>query len=216
MHTDPSGHETGTMCDRGYMDFCSPVIFFGGSDPKDPQIRGPLPQHQSQMWMTDQKGEPIVTIRYPGGENAKADQAKLAQGNQPNKAVDIIGYSAGTESALMYAMWRLEKGQKVDSVVLLGPTFVTTTKRFNEPNGGWSAVLDTLLSKGVDVYVLDDGRNLFDKNSASKYKPPSTATGSWTYAQRPIEHFSKRPKLSQGTNNNPKVKNEVYNWLDGH
>ena len=210
---DPTGHETGSMCDRGYMNYCSPVIFFGGSDPTDPEKKGPLPQHQSQMWTTDERGESIATIQYPGGETAKADQAELARGYHPDETVDIIGYSGGTESALMYALWRLENGQPVNSAVLLGPTFETSTKNFDEPDGGWSAVLDTLLNAGVDVYVLDDG-SPWNKNEASKYKPPSTATGSWVYDDRWfLKHHSSHPRLRRGTNNDEELKDEIYDWL---
>ena len=37
---------------------------------------------------------------------------------------------------------------------------------FNDPNGGWSAIIDELISQGVNIYVYNDGspRNENAKN----------------------------------------------------
>ena len=213
--TDPSGHDPIiNNCDYGGV--CSPVIFFGGSNPQNSKLKGPSPFVQSPVWTTGKNGEPIAEIPYPGGNSAKVDQASYAEGVLSNESVDLIGYSGGTESALMYATWRLKNDQKVNSVALLGPTFETSTMNFNEPDGGWSVVIDNLLINGVDVYVLDDGRNIFDPNfhnAAFSYKPPSGATGSWKYDQRWMQHYSRYPNWDLGTNNSKNLKQNVYNWV---
>jgi RHS repeat-associated protein len=212
-YTDPNGHEAGSLCDRGYGG-CSPVIFFGGSNPIDATLKGPSPYSQSPIWTTNQNGEPITEIPYPGGESAKADQASFAEGLLVDESVDLIGYSGGTEAALMYAVWRIENDQEVNSVTLLGPTFQTSTMNFSNPDGGWSAILDTLLNNGVDVLVIDDGWNPFDQNAASTYEPPSSATGSWTYKHPWIDHYSEHPIHLPGTNNNRELKRYVYYWME--
>jgi hypothetical protein len=211
---DPSGHEPGTMCGKGYYEYCSshPVIFFGGSDPDDPKEKGPSPYSQSPMWTTDESGDQIPSIQYPGGANAKADQATSAQGIWSDDVVDIIGYSGGTESALMYALWRLDNGQDVDSIALLGPTFLTTQKDFDEPDGGWAAVLDTLLNSGVDIYIFDDGAP-WNPNPAFGYSPPSDASGRYEYEMSPMEHYSEHPRWNPGTNNNKLFKQKTYEWM---
>jgi hypothetical protein len=133
---------------------------------------------------------------------------------------DLIAYSAGTESALMYAQWRLENGQDVNSIVLLGPTFETSSMTFDEPDGGWDAVMDDLISQGVNIYVLDDGLDRNDTNPAVGYSAPACqGCGVFTYQQRQWRHYSEYPTAPfglgwfQGTNNKPSFKKEIYSWL---
>lgn len=211
------------MCDRGYSS-CN--IFFGGSYPTNINIPGPLPKKQSPMWTTDQSGSPLSVVPYPGNEYVenvdgklisivpgKMQQAINAQGLLSDDNVNLIGYSSGTESALMYAEWRLENGQDVNSIVLLGPTFNTSEMGFDNPDGGWGAVMDGLIEQGVNIYVFDDG---LQQNVANGYVAPVGENfGVYLYVPRVIWHYSEHPKrpFGQGTNNSPSLKKEIYSWL---
>jgi hypothetical protein len=152
-------------------------------------------------------------LPYIGGDNAKEDQATNAEGYLTNETVDIIGYSGGTEPALMYGLWRTENNQEVSSIVLLGPTFETAEIKFNEPDGGWSEILDNLLKKGVNIYVIDDGAP-WNLNEGATYDPPTDATGEWKYEYVPQKHFSEHPNWDWGTNDNKGLKKSVYSWMN--
>lgn len=131
--------------------------------------------------------------------------------------MNLIAYSAGTESALMYAQWRLDNNQVVNSIVLLGPTFQTSSMNFNEPDGGWSAVMDDLIEQGVNIYVLDD--DLDEDIDIAGYQPPTCSSCGAYKMDRDaaLPHYSERPTalwgLLQGTNNSPRIKGNVYSWL---
>ena len=143
----------------------------------------------------------------------KTQQALDAQGLLPDSNVNLIAYSAGTESALMYALWRLENGQEVNSIVLLGPTFETSNMNFDEPDGGWSAVMDDLIEQGVNIYILDDGRRT--NEDLPGYQPPTcNSCGAYEMERnRFLPHHSPYPNWWQGTNNSVRLKNTVYSWL---
>ena len=219
-YTDPTGHQPGDG-----------VIFFGGSDLRNINLPGPNPFDDTLIWTTDQAGSPVNVVPYPGSQYAEKDdgrpyvavtgktqQAINAQGLLPDDNVDLIAYSAGTESALMYAQWRLENGQDVNSIVLLGPTFETSSMTFDEPNGGWSGVMDDLISQGVNIYILDDGDR--PDEDIEGYQPPTGSNYGIYHRERDrLEHHSIFPNAPfglgwwQGTNNSPRIKNDVYSWL---
>jgi|CXWJ01.1.fsa_nt_gi hypothetical protein len=224
IFNDPTGHAP--SCDNGDWDGCKSktVIFFGGSYTTDINNPGPSPFVQSPLWTTDQAGRPVNLVPYPGSQKGaekddgrpstvpgKTQQAINAQGLLVNESVDIIAYSAGTEASLMYAQWRLENGQGVNSVVLLGPTFVTSSMTFDEPNGGWSGVMDDLIEQGVNIYVLDDSRR--EDEDSRDYLPPTCSSCGVYHRQRDkLDHYSYFDWF-EGTNNSQRIKNTVYSWL---
>lgn len=120
------------------------IIVFGGSKAGRIKEQGWEVPESVGMWVTDNNGVLYEGSeyagnrifegnlkRYPGYANigqpderaGKAIQAESARGISPCDSVILIGYSAGTESSLMYAKWRVEQRQNVKAVVLLGPTF---------------------------------------------------------------------------------------------
>jgi RHS repeat-associated protein len=224
-YTDPSGH---VPVDCYGTNYCRTgnTIFFGGSNITDINKAGPSPYDDSPIWTTDQIGRNVSVVPYPGtqyldGGNVetygKMQQSIDAQGLLPDSNVNLIAYSAGTESALMYAVWRLENGQDVNSIVLLGPTFETSSMNFDEPDGGWSGVMDDLIEQGVNIYVLDDDRK---EDVAVGYQPPTCNNcGAYERLYDDINHHSTLPNFPlglgwfQGTNNSPRIKNVVYSWL---
>lgn len=225
-YTDPTGHvpcPAGVRCPATAGMSSSNVIFFGGSYPTDINIAGPSPYDQARIWTKDQSGKRVHVIPYPGNQYGEKDDGRPstvpgktqqsidAQGLLPDENVNLIAYSAGTESALMYALWRLENGQDVNSIVLLGPTFKTSSMNFDEPDGGWGGVMDDLISQGVNIYVLDDdGR----EDVAVGYKPPiCSSCGTYERRRDDIKHYSRYPDWIQGTNNSSRIKNDVYSWL---
>lgn len=163
-----------------------------------------MPYPGTQYGVEKDDGRPSTV---PG----KTQQAINAQGLSVNESVDLIAYSAGTEAALMYAEWRLENGQDVNSVVLLGPTFETSSMGFDEPNGGWSAVMDDLIEQGVNIYVLDDA--LDEDIDIAGHQPPTCSNCGVYHRQRDrLLHYSPFGWF-EGTNNSQRIKNKVYSWL---
>jgi hypothetical protein len=89
----------------------------------------------------------------------------------------------------------------------------TSDKDFNDPNGGWEAVMDDLISHGVNIYVFDDGT---EANDAAGYSAPTgNGYGVFEYDDKVIKHYSESPtwKVLQGTNNSPGIKTQIYSWL---
>jgi RHS repeat-associated protein len=231
-YTDPTGH----FCDDvGINTICSAdddsngwwvppqysIMVFGGSNLENINEPGPDVPIQMPVWITDQNGNLISTraqIRYPGSKSAQANSAK---GLSEQSDVVLICYSAGTESCLMYAKWRMEHNQGVEAVVLLGPTFKSVNENganlsFTEPDGGgWSAYIDILLVNGADVYVLDDGPLYQSGNDASTYSPPTNSTGSFTYQRSYIPHHGDSNGFFTffGTNDSGYIKSLIYYWL---
>jgi len=200
------------------------VIFFGGSYPGKISEKGPSPYGQSAIWTTTQRGYPVAAIPYMGNYVAEKDdgrpiiipgktqQAINAQGLLPNDNVNLIAYSAGTESALMYAQWRIENGQSVKSIVLLGPTFETSTTDFDD----WSVIMDYLISQGVNIYILDDDIDV-DQDIKNYQAPTCSSCGAYELQRDTLEHYSEHPTFAggafQGTNNSPEIKKDAYMWL---
>ena len=148
---DPTGNRA---CDDNYSPECrvvlkqngtssassstSQTLLLGGSfDNNSIEKPGPNPLTQLPAWIIDDSNKPVIPISYPGD---KSQQAEDSRGYATSKDVVIIGYSAGTESALMAARWRLEHGQNVKAVVLLGATYLASSEDerlldFGSPDG---------------------------------------------------------------------------------
>jgi hypothetical protein len=119
----------------------------------------------------------------------------------------------------MYANWRIENGQGVGSVVLLGPTFDAYNEQgdhldtFEE----WSPYIANLLDEDVDVLVINDGLDLdalvplLDMNPA-KANPNANGTGTYTYWNVFIDH-NDFGRVHTGTNNSVWLRDDVYNWI---
>ena len=185
----------------------SQTILFGGSSGNISEP-GPEVELQIPAWLVDGDGNIIPKdqlIRYDGNKVRTAifaDKEKLL----PDQSVILIGYSAGTESALIYARLRLEKGQMVDTIVLLGPTFEAridgdilfptgngqtlfvfgdSNERGRELNDWWD-YFDYFQCQGVNILVIDDGfgrkiKDAYDINDARNYIPPENAKGDFDY-----------------------------------
>jgi pimeloyl-ACP methyl ester carboxylesterase len=127
----------------------------------------------------------------------------------------LIGYSSGTESALMYARMRLESGGKVQSIVLLGATFDGSDKDgrlYLGTVGGdfddWASYMDYALSKGTDVLVVDDWP--FGDTNAANIGLGENTSGTYAYKYALAPHYSGYPV---GSNNDPVLKWSVYKWI---
>jgi pimeloyl-ACP methyl ester carboxylesterase len=185
---------------------------------------------QMPAWTTDQNENPIPTdnfVNYPGyiGDlTGKPIQAENARGIAVGVPAILIGYSAGTESVLMYARWRINNGQPVRAAVLLGPTFVARREEntpppvdFGIPDGefnDWADYIDYLLVKNVDVLVIDDAAAGGDEAYGFQKTPGATGDFSYDTAWINTPHYTQLDPES--TNNNVEMKRYVYNWIYSH
>lgn len=191
------------------------------------------------------------TFQYLGFEDkgnsnpisGKARQARDAQSVGASCDAIIIGYSAGTEAALMYARWRVNQGYGVRAVVLLGPTYVS----FHETQNPWpwwdtyprtygKTLKDPLvlnLPAGISKSDMNDGRAYYDwsevmngllgqgvyilswYDSGSNWDETNFSSASEYYIQE-NKRATHTHYLAHGnsTNNGPDSKNWVYDELD--
>ena len=220
------------------------IILFGGSNTYTGIVsEGPALDNQMNKWTTDRNDNPIPQsnwVRYPGYGNSKIDgkylsgkalQAEDARAISNPCNVIIIAYSAGTESALMYARWRLSQGQSVRAIALLGPTFesfnetqdprmenrdkpetirlyfgTTDTLKYDD----WADYISYLLLNNVDILVWDD-----NGNKATNYTKPGGAGGSYERWSR-TNYIHWGPGGNQYTNDSDTAKKEVYDWIYSH
>ena len=221
------------------------IIVFGGSDSsKGIQFANPWIYDSIGQWASDDQSNWIAEenlIPYPGYLNEdlhqKAGKSRqyedaIARNLSPCDDVIIIGYSAGTESALMYAKWRIENNmsQRINAVVLLGPTFgsknetglgeILTFGRTEINTDGtpkldyddWADYITKLLLSGVYVHVFAD---------SGTYQYPDQADRAEKYQEEylQIKDISKKYKFDnqQGVNhlsatiNDPVHKTDIYN-----
>lgn len=228
-------------CDDLFDGFVRNIIVFGGSYVGNIKAHGPALSQQIPKWTTDRNGIPIAEdnlISYPGyGDNisGKALQAENARRVVAPCDVILIAYSAGTESALMYAKWRVSQGLPVRAIALLGPTFTSynETQNPDDPNNiplvfgttpfdekgfldentlvynDWSDYVSYLLLKNVDILVWDDAGD-----KAVGYTKPANATGSFERLHRTnYTHFGTG---NNSTNDSDIAKKEVYDWIYSH
>ena len=200
------------------------------------------------MWTIDNDGHKIYDenlIPYPGYKNqdrldkaGKAIQQEMAHGKAPCENVIIIGYSAGAESALMYAKWRLEQVplQPVRAVVLLGPVFgsfnetgfppllifgtttadeIDNSGHIQNPND-WADYITILLMANASVYVFaDDGTQEqagAAQNYGNSYQNINGIKGSYYYDSQPnVSHTN-----PGGTKTEETYKKRIYDWINSH
>jgi hypothetical protein len=240
------------------------IIIFGGSFGQAEILKpGPDPDlgewnYYYKPWTETPSGleVPISNmIKYPGyvggvqsGSPGKPRQALDAQNRNlaPGLPVIIIGYSAGTESALMYARWRVNQGQLVRAVALLGPTFVSFNEDFVDQSGSdtslalhfgstnrlesgeldesdihftdWADYVSYLLINHVDVLVWgDNGSSL----GSGEYPLPEDPNGTHNYGN--FEHMLRggiqhfaEGETGIATNNSPAIRDEIYAWIYSH
>ncbi|HUN24422.1 MAG TPA: RHS repeat-associated core domain-containing protein [Anaerolineales bacterium] len=210
------------------------TIFFGGSN-EDISMEGPEPQKQTPVWYEIAN----LSVRYPGG-TAKEGKGKVGQANSIDKVqyensnLIVIGYSAGADTALYFSneyRKHIENNQKsgfISDLVLLGPTLTWTNTDGNQMLGDRSVIdpiLNTLLTWGTDIYILDDLTGdpkdvtniLGDPASpdANTYLPPSSAKGTYTFLYKDIPHWDggKPGQYGIGTNNSVTFRDEVLAWI---
>lgn len=222
---------------RGCQPFTTPTsaitIFFGGSwggttpgtSITDP---GPEPRCQTGIW-TDIADLPL---RYPG---SKADHVRMAIGYE-NTDVFVIGYSAGADSALMFADKYLadkaiaNTSGQITGVLLLGATLSGTMP--SERGGGsltdrWQEIVSSLISNRIPVYVYDDAGanppwNFSSPSELYKYDSNSTEHIDWQdYVSRCHTHFEATgqilPRPDQafaiGTNSSERIRDSLLSWF---
>jgi RHS repeat-associated protein len=222
---------------RGCQPFTTPTsaitIFFGGSwggttpgtSITDP---GPEPRCQTGIW-TDIADLPL---RYPG---SKADHVRMAIGYE-NTDVFVIGYSAGADSALMFADKYLadkaiaNTSGQITGVLLLGATLSGTMP--SERGGGsltdrWQEIVSSLISNRIPVYVYDDAGanppwNFSSPSELYQYDSNSTEHIDWQdYVSRCHTHFEATgeilPRPDQafaiGTNSSERIRDSLLSWF---
>ena len=83
--------------------YAEALLLFGGSYGSDyVEVKGPLPEDQLPVFSE----RATESVQYPGRKQQQADDVK---GNYSN--LQIVGYSAGADAALIYAHDRMEAGE---------------------------------------------------------------------------------------------------------
>lgn len=179
--------------------------------------RGPNPPAcQTPYWAAAAD----ISVVYPGSKSGQAQDPSVANLSSP---LFIIGYSAGADTALIFADDFTRRGGRVIGMALLGVSFsgqmgiTTLTQEYER-------ILDELLAAGTYVYLLDD----FPHNPlASSYTPSNPSNYTYVYSNR--EHLDSDsltaidqcvsgkgtplPGPGDGTNNDPAVVEEIFGWF---
>jgi hypothetical protein len=202
-------------------------IFFGGSWGQDRITeRGPNPAEQTPVWNETAD----VVIQYPG---SKTEHAKMVNiDDYANTNLIVIGYSAGADSALIfaYAYWQEQQKQgflgRITDIAVLGGTMTGNLIDGGNLATEWPHILNTLLGWGTDIYVLNDIDQAGTGGEASGYSAPSGATGEFWYDDQSDpstgqEHWQGPwggpiSYSSTGTNNSPAFRDKVMSWFDNH
>lgn len=177
------------------------TVFFAGSfgDGINPMTgksymeeNGPVRETQTPFW--DSIAD--YWYEYPGhrnnglnGKNLQADNAMADFQQLKNYNLLVIGYSAGADTALIFAQKYYEKidteggSGNITGLALLGPTLSNPQVSSNDLaysnlSTNWQNILnDLLVNRGTDVYILNDGGFAGDTFSASHYTAPGNAQG---------------------------------------
>ena len=213
------------------------IIFFAGCS-GNTSITGPEPKDQAIVWheIAD------VSIRYYGDyKNIDGDpedmdinyKYKRGQINQlgsiskyENSLLYVIGYSAGADTALMFAYKFLQHTKLYDTngfiqkLAILGPTMTGGLPEIEGSNysGDLSSCyldfLDELLMNGTDIYVLDDEAN--DGGDTFGHEAPEGALGFFQHVSDTSRTHFAGPGYGNGTNNDPVLRDTVLDWFNQH
>lgn len=199
------------------------IVLFGGSQGTgNLDLAGPSPECQTPVWSDIAD----FVVGYPGTQTpdpttqftGKRLQALNAGQVMPNTL--LIGYSAGADSALIYAYDNRATGN-IKGVVLLDGELDGTrsdgrrmgcgpneTQCINNGDSQvWREMLDAVLQSGITVYFLDDKAG----GGASKvadYQQPNGSLGRFIYDPRlSVEHLDNGLSglRGVGTNNNEDI-----------
>jgi hypothetical protein len=189
---------------------------FGGSNgdditqPYDPIALGE--PEQIPAWVE------IATevIRYTG---SKAGTAQSVQTNVSNSLIQVIGFSAGADAAIMFADNYISTNVgcgRISDVASLGGTLSGTMIDGSSlaETHIWTAVFNRLLDNGIDIYALND--SAAGGNESSSYQPPVNASGSFIYVDRPTQEHWQGGFPGTGTNNSRTFRQEVLDWFNSN
>ncbi len=233
----------------------SKIVFFAGSQGdgvdeitgvRNIELAGPARDTQTPVW------DPLADYwyQYPGysgnsgnlnGKNWHAEIAMADFDQLKNFNLLVIGYSAGADSALIFAQKYYEKidDQKapgnITGLALLGPTLSNPTVEQADRNyfdlaNRWRSTMDDLLFKrGSDIYVLNDSGPAGNSFSSAGYTAPSNAKGRLnhvirdnvydgnTTTQQHITYEHLNPNwATNGTNNSQEFAQEVVDWFNSN
>ncbi len=156
-------------------------------------------------------------VQYCGG---KWNQVQGVEGNYSNSDVFVIGYSAGADSALMYAynyMMNNQGSGQITGVAVLGGT-MTGLMPFNGQSSDlenhWQEILDYLLLNGVDIYIVDDWADYGDE--ASGYQEPDGSIGTFEHVFENMEHWVNPNGTGISVNNSEDVLKRTLDWFNSH
>ena len=191
------------------------IIVLGGSYTTD-RINepGPDPSIQTPHFAAAATIEPI---QYPGSKQTQANNThNEVNANNIDGDLLIIGYSAGADSALIYAdRYMREHPEEKDDwgitgIALLGPTMSGTMNEGGTLDAQWERIMNDLLAGGTNVYWLDDDTK--DSPEFRSYQAPS-CNGVLKKDRRPEQvHYDKK-NSGLGTNDSLTFSQEVLNWF---
>jgi hypothetical protein len=137
------------------------TILFGGSG-GDTTIDGPDPICQTPPWVTIVD----VPLFYDAPKSNHANIG-LAVPGVADADVFVIGYSAGGDSALMFADRYLQarntdgRSGRITGLLLLGATLTGETGSGSLTNT-WQSIIQSALTSGTHIYVYDDNNGAFN------------------------------------------------------
>jgi LysM repeat protein len=181
------------------------LLFSGGDGGPNLDNPGPLASDQTFAWLQDVYSASIPEdqwVQYPGVKRDKDGNPippydkhhQVLMGLEKDtgdKDLNLIGYSAGADTCLMYAYEQVKKGKKVKTMILLDPSMTGDTvdgrkldgiyngdkKPLKDPL--WKIMLDEIIKSGTDVIIVDDPED-------DKRDPEGKLIGPAEYYQAPV------------------------------
>jgi pimeloyl-ACP methyl ester carboxylesterase len=204
------------------------VLFFAGSMGNDPHARGPEPEDQTPVWVDgrvfqiDEIAEYVGTLFASDGTTvitpAKTRQVEQITGDYSIDNIILIGYSGGGDSAIMWANQYISNPAntgRITDLVLLGPTVSGTMPDKRQLIDYWQQILGNLVAGGTDVLLLDDAAQ-GDQNWYSVIQPTNPGAGTYYVdVQTDRNHIETAlpGNAGTGTNNDPTLVQEIWNWI---
>jgi RHS repeat-associated protein len=182
-YTDPSGHAAENEDGGGCLICIQPttptptpttplaVVVGGSYGGGSWQKGGPDPMLQLPAYTSNPFGYDQQYVRFTeAGSDSRYAFAKMLDSDLPNRPILFVCYSATAPSCLMAAAMRIDAGQSVAGVLIIGGTFAGDDKDGNAvqfgqhippgatvgPPGGYDVYADKIYNAGISLLIVDD------------------------------------------------------------
>ncbi len=217
------------------------TLYLGGSDPSqgiNAATNLAFAKSQAPAWANKTIDDrivpyPGVTSELRGAIVGKQLQAQHALAKIPSGAsLIVVGYSAGSSAAVIFADLYLEAKQagtvsaNLIGLGILGSTLTGGTNGYNNGEGlrtiingepQWQGILKRVLASGTRVLVLNDKFETIAESTKPNWGSYQPQSPNYCYVRRFDRRHYVNPTLDEiGTNNDSNLATSVIDFLKGN